>query len=249
MSILIWGGHSPIMLTIAEFLLETNNIVYVSRNIDDEILRLGSTNSRKYDFVPVIFDPLLSDSEDLFTEAFYKKNDIRGILIGHRYRGEENISKELQVNVLSPFKAIEAYCFMSPWETSMRRNVIVMSSPASKRVIRDQGVGYHASKASLDAIVRYLSVEKLDPNLSLISLSLNSFIEKERSRKFFKSNPHILNEIESKLPQQRMTRIYEIAEVVKMLLTVKTTLLNGVHVELDGGLSLLDTSNFIGKQS
>jgi enoyl-[acyl-carrier protein] reductase III len=118
--------------------------------------------------------------------------------------------------------------------------IVAITSLGSRRVLPDYSV-VGASKAALEAIVRYLAVELAPRNIVVNAISpglvvtdaLQHFALMEEDGK------RLIKEVEAKTPVGRLCMPEDVAEWVCVLSSPSASMLRGQIIILDGGYSLL----------
>lgn len=117
-------------------------------------------------------------------------------------------------------------------------NIIAISSPGSQRVLPDYAaVG--ASKAALEAIVRYLAVELAPRNIVVNAVS-PSIVETDALKHFSAlSDPEVLPRAVKATPAGRLVQPEDVAGVVAFLCSPDAAMIRGQIIVVDGGLTLI----------
>lgn len=234
MTVLVFGGRSPIALALCKQLIENGREVHlVSRQVDAEIKLLA--NQLK---ISTLHQCNLLDSQsaiDLVSKIDQQVSGLRGVAFLHRYReSKSNPIDQYVVEVHTPFRILESLA-----EVSRVRElaVVLTSSPAATRVVSDQDFQYHASKAAIEQIVKFSSVRFAGNKLRTNGINPGSFVYKERAFNFYKENPEVLKTAEKIIPLGRMASVDEIAAVATFLLGEQSSFVNGAVITIDGGYS------------
>lgn len=241
MSALVFGGRSPIALAVCSQLARDGHVVHlVTRRVDAEIQRLakdnGCTNVHGCDLVDA------KESVALAEQIDKEEGGLRAIVFAHRYRGDEDPSSQYSIEVLTPYRILEAL-HKGPRERECA--VVLTTSPAARSVLLDQGFQYHASKAAISELVRYGSVRFADRHIRINGVSPGSFVFKERAARFYEENPDVLELVSQVVPLSRMAVVDEIATVVAFLLGDQSRYVNGQVIEVDGGISCVDSASLV----
>ncbi len=239
MKFLVVGGHSPIAVEISKSLASDNQVWHVTRKIDTPILdHLSSPNIKclEWDL----------SAPQYFLQAynsFLTGEDPDGIIFAHKYRGDSNDDHErFQVEVLSPWIMAKVFCEI---ESKKARKLLFFTSPAAELVLDDQPFGYHASKAAINQLIKYLSVHFGPKGVTTNGISPGSFIYKERAKTFWDENPNYLKTIENLIPVKRIGQIGDMVELAKFLLMYSTNFINGIIIDADGGLRNVESSKIM----
>lgn len=116
--------------------------------------------------------------------------------------------------------------------------IVAVSSPGSQRVIPDYVV-VGASKAALEALVRYLAVEFASKNI--IANAVSPGVVMTDALSHFKSFQHIEKytaELIAQIPAGRLVTGEDIAGVVAFLCTPAASMIRGQVITIDGGQCL-----------
>jgi len=236
MAALVYGGKSPIALAVCSQLSREGHSVHlVTRQLDAEIQRLGLESGCAQVHGCDLTDG--AQSVALAERIDEEEEGLRAVAFVHRYRGVDDPESQYSVEVLTPYRILEAL-----YKRSRKTEcaVVLTTSPAARSVLLDQGFQYHASKAAISELVRYGSVRFADNNVRVNGVSPGSFVFKERAANFYAENPEILELVEQVVPLSRMAVVDEIASVVAFLLGDQSRYVNGQIIEVDGGISCVD---------
>ncbi len=117
-------------------------------------------------------------------------------------------------------------------------SIVVVGSAASRFVVGEQPVGYHAAKAALMQMVRYYAVSLGPRGIRVNAVSPDMLLKKTEGS----VDPH-LQEIRERLgaatPLGRMGTPEDVADVVEFLCSPQASFITGQEIVVDGGLSLL----------
>ncbi len=123
-------------------------------------------------------------------------------------------------------------------ETRGGGNIIAITSPGSQRVLPDY-VAVGASKAALEALVRYLAVELASKNIVVNAVS-PSIVETDALKHFASlSDPEVLTRAIANTPAGRLVQPEDVAGVVAFLCSSDAAMIRGQVIVVDGGLTLL----------
>lgn len=240
-SIMITGGRSPIALSIAKRLAKHSRIVLLTRDFNSFPIGIfDSSHNVTVSELDLLADSCISRFTNLLTE--YR---IEMICFAHRlspvyYSPQERfVGEVLRVNDI-----IEEFV---KWESQREKRIVVLSSPASKSVLEDQDSIYHATKASLSALVRYFAVVYGPRNFAINSVAPGSFIAKERSKKYYLDNPVLFQNIIDAIPSRKFTSLEDVSTYVEFLFRHAPMTINGTELVIDSGLTLIEQSKFARK--
>jgi len=233
---LIFGGRSPIALSVCDQLVKSGAKVHLAtRKIDDEIQKI----SRKLQ-IEELHEIDLRDTEISRSrvKSIVEANaELTGLAFIHRYRELSfSASEQHAVEVLSPFQIIEDLSKMS----RTQELAIVLTTPAAAdHVVSDQSFYFHASKAATNQIVRYSAVNFAKNKLRTNGVNPGTFVFKDRAAEYYKQNQQIVAQAEQSVPLGRMASVSEIASVFLFLLSPASSFVNGQIINVDGGISSL----------
>lgn len=233
---LVFGGHSPIALAIA------NNLVKIQKNCilftrDLSKFDIGLVKSKD---VQVLEFDMTRPNLDLIRDLILS-NNVDSIVFMHRYKEcVEELEVRFSVEVFNPLRIVELFL-----ETSQSdlKSIVFGSSPSSRVVQQKQSAGYHMSKASLNAMMRVLAATKSKSGARFNCVSPGAYIQKDRSKDFYQSNPHLVESIEELIPSGRFGIPEDISSIVNFLISDESSYINGTVIEVDGGMSTIDPSN------
>jgi NAD(P)-dependent dehydrogenase (short-subunit alcohol dehydrogenase family) len=234
---LVIGGRSPIALAIANRLVDEGEVVLCTRKIDAEIQKIISQDVVLFESdITKLFDSKVITSPTL--------KDINCVIFVHRYRGDpEDLEAAFQCEVFGPLNLIQK--IRDSDNSGALRTVLFFTSPAAERIVGDQPLSYHLTKAAVSQLIKFLSVKYAKDRISVVGVSPGSFVMKARSEEFYKKNRALKIGIESKIPSGTFITPEEIAELVSFAATSKQLSLSGNILNLDHGLGLLENSTFI----
>ena len=234
MSVLVFGGRSPIALALCKQLIENGRQVHlVTREVDAEIKAIATRLK-----ISALHQCNLLDTEsaiNLVTKIDQKVNHLSGVAFLHRYRDvKSNPIDQYVVEVLTPFKILESLAKVS---RDNELAVVLTSSPAATKVVSDQDFQYHASKAAIEQLVRFSSVRFAESKLRTNGVNPGTYVYKERASDFYRENPEVLKMAEKLIPLGRIASVDEIAAVTMFLLGKQSSFINGAIITVDGGHS------------
>ena len=242
MKFLIFGGNSPIAIAISQSLATVDEVWHVTRKNNKSI-------QKNFNGMDVSILELDLNSPADFMGDFsltLEKENFDGIVFAHRYRGDLNNHHErYQVEVLSPYVIAELFCKL---KSKKDRKLLFFTSPAAEHIVDDQPFGYHASKAAVNQLIRYLSVKFGQLGVVTNGIAPGSYIYKERAKDFWNKNYDYLEEVKNLIPVKRIGVIEDVVNVARFFLKDSTNFINGIVIDSDGGLRNLETSTIIRNQ-
>lgn len=116
--------------------------------------------------------------------------------------------------------------------------MVAISSPGAQRVLPDYVV-VGASKAALEALVRYLAVELAPKNIVVNGIS-PGVVETEALKHFdaVRSDSNLLQTAIRQTPAGRLVTPEEVAHLVAFLCSPEASMIRGQIITIDGGASL-----------
>jgi len=239
MNLIVFGGRSPIAVAISQKLASSNSHVFhVSRS--ENLLEGVGLNDLKISNVKM---DLEDEKESLrIWRDLVNENQINSVVFAHRFRGDlENFSKMFQCDVVTPFKLVQEW---GKTKTSQVKRVLFFTSPASKQIIHSQNFQYHAIKSAISSMNKYFASGKIE---SLISNAIcpSSYVYKTRAADFYEKNFNYFEKVSQTIPSGRYTQIDDLAITAEFLLIHAPSTINGLEINVDGGLSTLDHSSLI----
>ncbi len=116
--------------------------------------------------------------------------------------------------------------------------IVAISSPGAQRVLPDYVV-VGASKAALEAVVRYLAVELASRNIVVNAVSPGIVLTEALNHfKSFQNNDEVISKLIEQIPAGRMATPEDIAGVVAFLCTPAANMIRGQVITVDGGQTL-----------
>ena len=239
MKYLIFGGNSPIAIAISQSLAKVDQVWHVTRKNNESIQ--NHFNGLDVKILELDLNAVVNFMGD-FSLTLEKEN-FDGIVFAHRYRGDlDNHHERYQVEVLSPYVIAELFCNI---KSKKNRRLLFFTSPAAEYILDDQPFGYHASKAAVNQLIRYLSVKFGQLGVVTNGIAPGSYIYKERAKDFWNENYNYLEEVKNLIPVKRIGIIEDIVQITRFLLRDSTDFINGIIINSDGGLRNLDSSTII----
>lgn len=158
-----------------------------------------------------------------------------------RYRGS-NLRTQWGTEYFGPMR------FLSDWAGTEKRerSVVFISSQVARTVSYQQPLAYHASKAAIEAMIRYYAV-MLGPFGIRVNGVAPGSILKEENRNWYNTNG-IGDALEEMLPLRRMVTVQDVAAVVEFLCSDAAKGITGQIITVDGGSSLINLESFVRQQ-
>lgn len=145
----------------------------------------------------------------------------------------EDFSRVLDVNTIAPL--LLSQIVARDWMARGCGGAIVnVSSDAARRGIEDH-VAYCASKAALDAITRVMATELGARGIRVNSV--NPTVTLTPMGELAWSDPAKADPVKARIPMGRFLDPVDVAEAILFLLSDEASMITGVSMPLDGGLS------------
>lgn len=227
---IIFGGKSEIACAISKKMSEYSEVLHITREVTDDLIQ----NFSQFQNIDLVEIDLNNTSQSVqFVKDVLNKKHLEGIVFAHRYRGiKNNAAEQFNVEVNTPYEIIQS---LSENDTQKKVSVVLFTSPAAKFVLMDQDFIYHASKASINALVRFSALRFASSHLRINGVSPSSFVLKARNKNFYQDNPDLVKRIEKFIPTSEISTPEKIVNIVEFLLSQEACSLNGVIIEMDGG--------------
>ena len=119
-------------------------------------------------------------------------------------------------------------------------SVVALTSPASSRVVDEQGAAYHASKAALLALVRYYAIALAPKQIRVKAVAPSATVQ-DRNLAYYDAHP----EYGAAVPLGRLGTPNDIAGVISFLLSDASRFITGQELTVDGGAALLHPHSLV----
>jgi 3-oxoacyl-[acyl-carrier protein] reductase len=219
---LIVGGTRGIGSVITERLKDRGDQIFTASRRDN-----NADNHFSFDISSV------DDVKNVVSSFSSKSEKINYLVFSQRYRGEDP-TQEFQITVDGVAKLINA--FQDSW--SAESSIVIMGSNASRFILDEQPVNYHASRAALEGMVRYYAVTLGRYGVRCNCIMPTTIIKPENEH-FFTEDNDVRHMIEEITPLRRMGKADDVANLVEFLCSEKSSFITGQSFFVDGGVSLV----------
>lgn len=237
---LVFGGRSPIAVACAKHLSKTQDVILVTRRIDEEFTNLFCKSSN---VTLCEADLELTGSASKVAQKVYDEGKaINALVFLQRYRP----------NGLPDFMAhcaVELFCIDEVLQTVASQkdplsylNIAISSSPAAHRVVVDQDLSYHIVKSGQEALVRYAAIKYGSNRIRINAIRIGSIVFKERASKYWDSLPNVVSGLQGLSAVGDISTSDSIGECFANLVNSSLNSLSGQVVSIDNGFSLMDSS-------
>jgi len=216
MNILVFGGTRGIGSVIVKALEERGDkVITASRS------KIDSTNHIEIDISEVDRNKISGLS------------DIDHVVFAHRYRGD-SWDDEFQITV----KSVHEWVNILIERINRGGSVVFLSSVASTYILDEQPAEYHASRASLESLMKFCAVNYGHLGIRFNCVQPSTLIKPENNQ-FFKPGNEVRKLIEDITPLKRMGTAEDIAGIIKFLTSEDSMFVTGNSIIVDGGLFLV----------
>lgn len=172
-----------------------------------------------------MLDDIISTNGLINTLIFFQRH--RGK--EDEWRGEIDTSLEAAAHIIAHMR--------DKFSNSGERNILFISSVASRFVACEQGPGYHVAKAGMVQMAKYYAVVLGRQNIRVNVIS-PAMVLKASARGFYEKNRELAGLYESITPLKRMGQPADITHLIEFLISPKASYITGQEIVVDGGLTL-----------
>jgi len=149
-------------------------------------------------------------------------------------QGSEDIEKMVDINVKGTIHCCKAAAvFMKKKKSG---SIINMASVGALIGLKGRSV-YSATKGAIVALTKSLAIELASYNITVNALSPGA-VKTPFNQKWFSENPHILQEIEGRIPLGRLADPLDIVDPVLFLASPAARYITGHTLVVDGGWTI-----------
>ena len=146
-------------------------------------------------------------------------------------------SWDIAMNVMAKAPAILSSLFME--KLAIEGGSIINISSTNARFVSQQPMTYHAAKAALEQVTRFLSVELGSKNIRVNSIAPGLIDQFDKETKL-SDDPVNRAIIEASVPLRMAGSGLDVGNLVEFLLTDKSRYITGQCFVIDGGITNLD---------
>ena len=216
---LVTGGTRGIGSVVAEVL----------RDRGDRVITLSRRKKNDENHISV---DLSSEKQISQMSKKMGKKRINNLIFCHRYRGDK-WRKEFQIS----FDAIHHTIENLNKNLSDNAAIVIIGSNASRFILDEQPLSYHATRAALESLTRYYAVHLGARGTRCNCVLVGGTIIKPENAEFFTKNNSVRQLIEEIRPLGKMGDAKDVAYLVEFLCSDKASFITGQSIFVDGGLS------------
>jgi NAD(P)-dependent dehydrogenase (short-subunit alcohol dehydrogenase family) len=180
-------------------------------------------------------------------EALQRNGRLNHLIFFQRYRGsDDKWLGEMETSLTATKNVIEHVS--DQFAESGDRCIVIVGSIAVDHIVSEQPVGYHVAKAGLRHLADYYAVTLGAKGIRVNCVSPCISV-KEENREFYTQNEALVNLFKRTIPLGRMGTSEDAANVIMFLCSSKSAFVNGQHIVVDGGVSLLSQESLVRKIS
>lgn len=235
---IVFGGRSPIALSCAISLANTQQVFLVTRKIDDvlqnEVAHLPAITLIEGDLDKV------GAAHSIILKIYEQGFEPTALAFLQRYRpsGESSFEEHSWVEIWSIAESLETVARLKAPSTAV--NVVLSSSPAAHKVVDDQDLAYHVVKAGQEALTRFFGAKLQSHGVFVNAVRVGSLVIKSRAQKYWDSIPSVVRGLERLSPTGHILTSAEVGARLAGLVSSSVTGLSGQVFTVDGGFGLLD---------
>lgn len=236
---LIFGGRSPIAIACALRIGLQQDVVLVSRTVDQELLESVSGGTANVELVSANL-AITGAGTEIVNKIYASGRDINAAVFLQRYRpnGKARFDEHAEVEIWSIEETTLA--IRQQKKPGFEVQVIVSSSPAAHKVLDDQGSAYHVVKAGQEALVRFLAAKLLNSRIFVNGIRIGSIVLKRRAAEYWKTIPDVVSGLEHTAPSRTLQTSEEVGSAFARLAIAGLGGATGQIITLDDGFDLRD---------
>lgn len=235
----VFGGRSPIAIACALELARVQDVVLVTRRVDDDLTDAVREGSSRITLVAADLSTAGSGAE-VVSSIYAAGRQLNAAVFLQRYRsgGETRFSDHAMVELWTIQDALEAIRQQKHADVVVQ--ALISSSPAADRVVVDQDLAYHIVKAGQEALVRYSAARLVDSRVFVNGVRIGSIVMKERAASYWGSVPHVVQGLRQLAPSGALQTSEDVGASIAGLVLSGIGNATGQVISLDDGFSLRD---------
>lgn len=241
----VFGGRSPIAVACTLHLSKHQDVILVTRKIDDRLMKLFYDNSKIKLYEADLES--LDCARALIAKIYDDGLEINSIVFLQRYRHttSPNFLAHCTVELFCIDEILKTVAELK--DISKYVQVVVSSSPAAHRVVVDQDLNYHIVKSGQEALVRYLAIKHGNNRIRINALRIGSIVFKERALNYWNSIPEVVSGLQCLSAIGSILTSDSIGAYFANFVSSPLQAISGQVLSIDNGFSLMDSSQ-IAKQ-
>lgn len=236
---LVFGGRSPIAIACALAIARHQDAILVTRTVNEDLRQAVCAGAPRLTLVAA--DLATSGAAtQILNEIYASGREVNAVVFLQRYRpeGPARFDDHASVELWSIEESLAAIRQLKRAETEVQ--VLVSSSPAAHKVLRDQGSAYHVVKAGQEALVRYLAATLLDARIFVNGIRIGSIVLKPRAAAYWQSIPDVVRCLKRTSPSGSLQTSEAVGLAFARLAMTGLAGATGQIITLDDGFDLRD---------
>ena len=235
---LVFGGRSPIAIACALELAKVQDVVLVTRRVDEILRKEVSGGTSRLTLVPADL-AVAGTGRDVAHAIYSSGRQINAAVFLQRYRpdGPPQYADHAAVELWSIEETLKEISRLK--HANFAVQALVSSSPAAEKVVVDQDLAYHIVKAGQEALVRFMAVELARHRIRVNAVQIGSVVLKERARDYWDSIPEVVKDLRRLTPEGSLLTSGDVGRLLAEL-ALNTPTFTGATLRLDGAMGLRD---------
>jgi NAD(P)-dependent dehydrogenase (short-subunit alcohol dehydrogenase family) len=235
----VFGGRSPIAIACGLRIARQQDVVLVTRSIDEELREAVSAGAPRLTLVAADLASSGTGTE-IINEIYASGREVNAAVFLQRYRpeGPARFDDHAAIELWSIEETLMAIRQQKTPVSEVQ--AIVSSSPAAHKVLNDQGSAYHVVKAGQEALVRFLAATLLDSRIFVNGIRIGSIVMKPRAAAYWKSIPDVVSGLQRSSPSGSLQTSEDVGWAFARLAMAGLAGATGQFITLDDGFDLRD---------
>lgn len=236
---LVFGGRSPIAIACALRIARQQDVVLVTRSIDEELHEAVSAGAPRLTLLAADL-ACSGKGMEIVNEMYASGREVNSTVFLQRYRpdGPARFGEHAAIELWCIEETLAAIRQQKRPETEVQ--VLVSSSPAARKVLEDQGSAYHVVKAGQEALVRFLAATLLDARIFVNGIRIGSIVLKPRAAAYWNSIPDVVSGLQRSAPSGSLQTSDDVGWAFARLAMAGLAGATGQIITLDDGFDLRD---------